>query len=148
MLSHGLSVRIRTISGSAGFFILALPVLAAAIPAWLGVHRMDVGALQQAPAESEERLARGGTLYSKHCAACHGPTGAGDGEAGRDLDPRPSNLCDSDVVSGSDAKLFRQITRGRRPMPAFARLLNEDDRWILVGYVKSLAASGERGKAR
>ncbi|HEY2589067.1 MAG TPA: cytochrome c [Tepidisphaeraceae bacterium] len=85
---------------------------------------------------------RGRVLYAKHCAECHGPNGQGDGSAGRDLDPLPSNLHDPAIAKEPDAKLFRQITRGRKPMPSFGRLLNDDDRWTLVAFVKSLAASG------
>ena len=94
--------------------------------------------LASAPAD------RGRTLYAKHCASCHGPTGRGDGEAGHDLDPQPSNLHDPDVAEAPATKLFRQITRGRRPMPSFARLLGEDDRWAVVAFVKSMNESDAR----
>lgn len=84
---------------------------------------------------------RGRALYAKHCAECHGPNGQGDGTAGRDLDPLPSNLHDPRIAKEPDVKLFRQITRGRKPMPSFGRLLNDEDRWTLVAFVKTLAAS-------
>lgn len=88
---------------------------------------------------------RGRALFARHCASCHGPDGRGDGSAGRDLDPLPTNLHDPEISRRPDAQLFRQITRGRRPMPSFGRLLSEDDRWTLVAFVKSVAASdGER----
>ena len=88
---------------------------------------------------------RGRALFAKHCASCHGPDGRGDGSAGRDLDPLPTNLHDPEISRRPDAQLFRQITRGRRPMPSFGRLLSENDRWTLVAFVKSVAASdGER----
>lgn len=84
---------------------------------------------------------RGRGLYAKHCASCHGPTGRGDGQAGRDLDPQPSDLSDPDVANSPPARLFRQITRGRRPMPSFKRLMSEDDRWAVVAFVKTLSES-------
>ncbi len=90
------------------------------------------------PPASPERLQQGRVLYSKHCASCHGPTGAGDGSAGHDLDPPPADLRDPDVAGKPDVKLFRQITRGRAPMPSFGRLLNDEDRWTLTVYVKTL----------
>ena len=37
-------------------------------------------------------LAQGAALYATHCASCHGPDGAGNGEAGVALDPPPANL--------------------------------------------------------
>jgi mono/diheme cytochrome c family protein len=88
---------------------------------------------------------RGRALYARHCASCHGPTGRGDGEAGHDLDPQPSNLHDPDIAAAPATKLFRQITRGRRPMPSFGRLLSEDDRWAVVAFIKSMEESDARG---
>jgi mono/diheme cytochrome c family protein len=96
---------------------------------------------QPPPKPTGAQLDHGRALFAKHCASCHGPTGQGDGSAGRDLDPQPSNLRDPEVASRPDAHLFRQITRGRRPMPSFGRLLSDDDRWTLVAFVKSLGAS-------
>src|SRR5512132_4313901 len=37
-------------------------------------------------------ISRGRAIYRDHCASCHGPSGLGDGEAGRELSPRPANL--------------------------------------------------------
>lgn len=34
----------------------------------------------------------GQALYAENCAMCHGPAGKGDGWAGKDLRPRPSDL--------------------------------------------------------
>jgi len=91
------------------------------------------------PPPTPERIQRGRVLFSKHCSSCHGPSGAGDGSAAHDLDPKPSDLRDPDIAKKSDVKLYRQISRGRAPMPSFARLLNDDDRWTLAVFVKTLA---------
>jgi mono/diheme cytochrome c family protein len=91
------------------------------------------------PPSTPERIQRGRVLFSRHCVSCHGPTGAGDGSAAHDLDPKPSDLRDPAIANKSDVKLFRQITRGRAPMPSFGRLLNDDDRWTLAAFVKTLA---------
>lgn len=125
---------------------LLLAAALGAIPAALLPERAARAAASQAPPQpASARHERGRALFAKHCASCHGPDGQGDGSAGRDLDPPPGNLRDPEIAQRSDAKLFRQITRGRRPMPSFGRLLNEDDRWTLVAFVKSLATSdGER----
>ena len=37
-------------------------------------------------------IARGATVYAENCAVCHGASGAGDGEAGRNFSPPPGNL--------------------------------------------------------
>ena len=65
--------------------------------------------------------------------------------------PFPANLNDPVTVQSTDGDLFgfvsgggRQglsaISRGRdsrSPMPAFNKLLTEDDRWALVLYLRS-----------
>jgi mono/diheme cytochrome c family protein len=116
-------------------FIVGVACLASNRPARADPARQTLASV---PAD------RGRTLYAKHCASCHGPTGRGDGEAGHDLDPQPSNLHDPDIAAAPATKLFRQITRGRRPMPSFARLLGEDDRWAVVAFVKSMNESDAR----
>jgi mono/diheme cytochrome c family protein len=91
-------------------------------------------------------VSRGRSLFSKHCAECHGPRGRGDGKAGRDLDPTPSDLTADDVTQKTDVELFKKITRGRRPMPSYRRLLSEEDRWHVVNYVRSLEIKPQRSK--
>lgn len=90
-------------------------------------------------------MGKGRSLYVKHCAACHGPTGRGDGASGRDLDPPPSSLCDGDVAGQTDSQLFRKITRGRRPMPSFRKLLSDQERWEIVSYVRTLSQQANAG---
>lgn len=129
----------------AGIALLLAAVLGAIPAALLPGRAARAEAAQAPPQTALARRERGRTLFAKHCASCHGPDGQGDGSAGRDLDPPPDNLRDPQIAQRSDAKLFRQITRGRRPMPSFGRLLSDDDRWTLVAFVKSLATpDGER----
>lgn len=90
------------------------------------------------PVPADHRsIAKGRAVYARHCSSCHGPSGRGDGSAGRDLDPPPTNLAGSEVSRQSDAELFRKITRGRRPMPSFRRLLNDEDRWHVVNFIRT-----------
>ena len=133
-------IRLRSWSN----FRLGLTCLAALIPAVIAFPYSppDLVTLENSapapPPPTPERIERGRVLYGKHCASCHGPSGAGDGKAGHDLDPHPTDLRDPDVAGKSEMKLYRQITRGRAPMPSFGRLMNDDDRWTVVVYVKTL----------
>jgi mono/diheme cytochrome c family protein len=100
-------------------------------------------------APSPALLARGRALYTKQCASCHGADGRGDGEAAYLLYPRPR-----DFVGGAyrlvstwervptDEDLYRTISRGMpgSAMPSWSHL-PEADRWALVHYVKTFAAS-------
>jgi len=93
-------------------------------------------------------LVRGAELYRVRCAACHGPSGRGDGAAARFMDPKPR-----DLVSGTyklrstatgelptDSDLYRTVSRGIRGtgMPGWSGLQPED-RWQLVEFLKSLS---------
>jgi cytochrome c oxidase cbb3-type subunit 2 len=98
-------------------------------------------------ASSSELLTLGEVTYTKQCAACHGITGNGEGEAEYLLYPKPR-----DFVSGSyrlvstwegvptDEDLFRTISRGMpgSGMPSWAHL-PERTRWALVHYVKDFS---------
>ena len=112
------------------------------VMSWVGVEVRGEAPSAAPPPASPEQVQRGRGLYMKHCASCHGRTGAGDGSAGSDLDPRPSDLREAEVAGKSEQRLFRQITRGRAPMPSFGKLMNDDDRWAVVGYVKTLGKPG------
>jgi mono/diheme cytochrome c family protein len=90
-------------------------------------------------------LARGRTLYQKHCESCHGPTGKGDGRAADEERP-PHDLTDASVQAQmTDGEAFWKVSTGRREgadvvMPAFAKKIPlDDDRWKLVLYVRTLA---------
>jgi mono/diheme cytochrome c family protein len=81
---------------------------------------------------------RGARLYTQRCTVCHGEEGAGDGPGGRALSPKPANLTVSAVQDQSDGSLFWKIAEGRGAMPAWKSILDEDQRWNLVNFIKSL----------
>jgi mono/diheme cytochrome c family protein len=92
----------------------------------------------------------GRALFAQHCAACHGPEGAGDGPAAYLLWPRPRNLASEAfrLVSTTnsvptDEDLFDVITRGLlgSSMPPHAHL-PEADRRALVAEVRRLMFDG------
>ncbi|MEO6163798.1 MAG: ethylbenzene dehydrogenase-related protein [Candidatus Binatia bacterium] len=101
----------------------------------------------QTPAASPKLLAIGKQLYGQQCAACHGATGRGDGEAAYLLYPKPRDLVAAKyrLVStwervATDQDLFDTISRGMpgSSMPSWGHLTAEQ-RWGLVHYIKSLA---------
>ncbi len=93
-----------------------------------------------------EASAAGKALYAITCAACHGPTGLGDGGAAAALDPKPSTLADADMIAGlSDAYLYWRISEGgamepfNSSMPPWRASYSEDQIWQLVTYIRSLS---------
>jgi mono/diheme cytochrome c family protein len=88
-------------------------------------------------------LASGRALYASNCATCHGPRGAGDGEAGAALDPPPANLAfASRRRMATDAYLYWTIAEGGAPvrsaMPPFKAALGETEIWQLIAYLREL----------
>lgn len=92
----------------------------------------------------------GKAIYDRHCAACHGVDGDGNGPAAVWLYPKPRNFSAGQykiqsTPAGSlpsDEDLYRSITRGLggSSMPGFA-YLSESERRALVSYVKQLTAT-------
>ncbi|MGA7595258.1 MAG: cytochrome c, partial [Gallionella sp.] len=73
----------------------------------------------------------GKRLYEQNCALCHGPTGSGDGEAGKNLSPPPANIAAfSKTRLATDGYLYWSIAEGGVPfatgMPPFKDSLKED----------------------
>ena len=56
----------------------------------------------------------------------------------RDLDAAMPDLSDPKMWKQSDGSMFYKITEGREPMPP-AENLDEEQRWHLVNYVRTLA---------
>ncbi|ABM95309.1 cytochrome c/FTR1 family iron permease [Methylibium petroleiphilum] len=98
-----------------------------------------IGAVPASPPEP----ARAAALYAQQCAACHGPTGHGDGPAAAGLDPPPIAFADAGRADQrTPLALYEVISQGvpGTSMASFAGL-PENDRWALAFYVGSLAYS-------
>jgi len=93
-------------------------------------------------APSAANLAAAKEIFSDKCANCHGDGGKGDGSDAMMYDPAPSDLTDAaKMKKKTDGELYYQITEGRKPMPSFKKKLTDDQRWQLVLFVRSLAAT-------
>lgn len=75
----------------------------------------------------------GAADYASYCAACHGPTGVGDGEMAAGLGKAPANLTTLSTRNGGTfptTRVMAQIwgytggKQGGRVMPQFAELLD------------------------
>jgi mono/diheme cytochrome c family protein len=92
---------------------------------------------------TRETLDRGATVYAENCASCHGPTGRGDGEAGRDLSPPPGNLAwlSQMPMVRWDPFMYWTVAEGGAEfgtaMPAFKDTLSSDDIWAVIAYVQA-----------
>ncbi len=112
---------------------------------WRTFHQQPVPAeyadlTNPVPAD-EASIARGESLYQTQCAACHGPTGLGDGDAGAQLDPPPAPVARTAQMM-SDGYLYWRIHDGGiafgTAMPAYGTVLDENDIWDIINYLRSL----------
>ncbi|MDD2921950.1 MAG: c-type cytochrome, partial [Anaerolineales bacterium] len=85
-------------------------------------------------------LVDGAQIYMAKCAACHGNTGLGDGEKGKQLPVTVAPLGLADFArKAKPSAWFMQVTQGNleRFMPPFASL-NDQEKWDVVAFALSL----------
>lgn len=86
-----------------------------------------------------EILDLGRKKFDIYCALCHGYTGAGDGPVAPKMALKPPTLLSDKVRALNDGGIFHIITDGQGVMSSYAyQLVNENDRWAIVNYVRSL----------
>ena len=90
-------------------------------------------------------LERGTLLFRQNCYMCHGATGGGDGYVGtkfaalshppafhNDVTGMIQIVRDSGSTELTPGEAYAAISNGFGGMPAFQKLLSEEDRWALV----------------
>jgi mono/diheme cytochrome c family protein len=124
----------------------------AGIEGAMGSAITATGPITAAPPQPPDAVA-GRALYSQNCAPCHGTAGQGDGPAAGQLQFKPTNLADPQIIGAlSPAQLFQIIKNGRmdRMMPPWSGTLTDQQIWDTLGYVWTLHTSADevnRGKA-
>lgn len=93
------------------------------------------------PTENNTQVGR--QSYERHCASCHGPSGHGDGPAGENLSPSPTNIAAfSKMPMASDAYLYWTIAEGGAPvdsaMPPFKDVLDKTRIWQVILYLRHM----------
>lgn len=88
--------------------------------------------------ELQESISRGADLFRIYCAACHGPTGLGDGLVAQRGFPPPPPLPTGNSTRMKDGQLFHILTYGQGSMSGLANVLSRDRRWDAINYVRTL----------
>ncbi|EEE09581.1 cytochrome c, class I [Burkholderia multivorans CGD2] len=93
----------------------------------------------------------GANLYARHCAACHGADGRGEGPLAATLAHWPPTFAGTLLARRLDGELYWHVRHGMRDahdassMPGFAATLDAADTWAVLDYLKALSAgSGAR----
>jgi len=86
-----------------------------------------------------EMLMRGEERYDIYCSACHGKDADGKGKILFYKYPiPPANFYDERIKKLSDGHMFNAITAGWLNMPSFKAQVSVEDRWAIIGYIRSL----------
>ena len=102
------------------------------------------------PKFSKESAAKGAAIYEENkCADCHGVFGRTDGKSAPTLEnewqeaTRPADLTQRWTFRGGATRedIYRTFVTGLNgtPMPSYAELIEEEDRWHLVDFVYAMS---------
>ena len=114
-------------------------------------HRVMVGdkKVVNPMTSSIETIEKGRRTFSSYCVACHGLDGQNTGVPFAEaMSPPVADLKSTEVQSYSDGQLHAVIRDGIRPsgMPAARGILNDDEMWAIVVYLRHLPAKGSVGE--
>jgi mono/diheme cytochrome c family protein len=92
----------------------------------------------------------GRALYARHCAACHGADGNGEGWNAPNLPVQPTSHADASLMTArTDDSLFDAIHAGAfvldgsPRMPPFGEMLDAEQIRALVAHIRALCACEE-----
>ena len=126
---------LRLMIGGAALWVVALAVCC--VVRMAGAQETQKNQ-EMKPASDYESTALGCVLYKKHCDACHGTKGKGNGPAAYALTKRPDDLSDPDYKTYSDEEYLEIITKGQRTMPRYDKMMTHAERMQVIAYVKTL----------
>jgi mono/diheme cytochrome c family protein len=100
-------------------------------------------------AGTADNVRRGQRAFSSYCAACHGLDGQNTGVPFADtMSPPVPRLTSPEVQQYTDGQLHSVIENGLWPsgMPAARGLLNDEEIWHIVQYLRHLPPAGSLGE--
>jgi mono/diheme cytochrome c family protein len=85
-------------------------------------------------------LERGAGLYRHNCAACHGPTGAGDGPSSAGMEPPPTSFLGSRMNALSPHQIQGAVAFGAygTAMPSYREALSREEIWDIAFFTMTL----------
>ncbi len=76
-------------------------------------------------------IVQGQRVYERHCASCHGADG-------RPLVPGSPDFSKGETLQLSDVDLVRATKVGKNLMPAYDRVISEEDILSVLSYIRTL----------
>jgi mono/diheme cytochrome c family protein len=75
--------------------------------------------------------ARGGELYTAHCADCHGISGVS-------IMPDAPSFAQNEGLMKPDSLLLESISKGGGGMPAYSGMLSDQDMFDVIAFIRTL----------
>ena len=100
---------------------------------------------------SVETMNAGKEAFGHYCMVCHGLDGQNTGVPfAENLSPPVPSLASKEVQEYTDGQLKWIIANGIAPsgMPASHGILNDDEMWSIVVYIRHLPPAGSLGEPR
>jgi mono/diheme cytochrome c family protein len=98
----------------------------------------EAAALRNPEKATDFSLLAGKELFDIYCAPCHGASGKGDGPVAKKFVPTPVDISGTGFGQAPEGMLFAIVTHGMGGMPPFRSDLTAKERWLVVGYLKTL----------
>ncbi|MCI0404297.1 MAG: cytochrome c [Acidobacteria bacterium] len=98
--------------------------------------------------DDEATVKAGGRHFQHHCQVCHGLDGQNTGVPfAKNMDPPVEELTSKDVQEYTDGQLKWIIQNGIAPsgMPAWKDILDDEEMWQMVRYIRHLPPKGSLG---
>ena len=122
------------------------------IAQWTKQHVTVKGKGDRNPLQNNAQTLKDGKVaFGHYCIVCHGLDGQNTGVPFADhLEPPVPSLASKGVQSYSDGQLKWIIENGIAPsgMPASHGILNDDEMWSIVVYLRHLPPAGSLGEPR
>jgi mono/diheme cytochrome c family protein len=84
---------------------------------------------------STKNTSAGKKIYNLNCKSCHGDAGMANMLP---LQPvAPTDLGSQAFLVQSDGEIFYKLNKGQGAMPTFEKTLNDEDKWMVISYIRS-----------
>ena len=98
--------------------------------------------------DTKSNVQEGKEHFGHHCQICHGMDGQNTGVPfAQQMAPPVADLSSKDVQDYTDGQLHWIIVNGINPsgMPAWKGILEDDEMWKMVGFIRHLPPKGSLG---
>lgn len=87
---------------------------------------------------NDSTVAAGSEIFRMNCLSCHGTPGQNNYQP---LVPPPGDPAGEEIQANSDGSMFYKVTEGKGQMPSFRNVLQANDVWNVISYIRSFNSS-------